>query len=95
MHTENSRLRRIDDRCTEQRTEHSSIADRECSSIHVFDGDRPFLGLDEQRCPIRHGDEDVPYLVAEFSDGSFDVSKAHLLDITKDRYDQTLFEHNR
>lgn len=38
MHAQDGRLRRVDDGCSKQRSKYSTIADGECTTIHVLNG---------------------------------------------------------
>lgn len=45
MHAQNSRLWRVDNRCTEHGSEHAAVADGEGSSVHVFHSQFILTGL--------------------------------------------------
>merc|ERR1719158_972464 len=49
VHPKDGRLRGVDDRSPEEGTENSAIADRESSSIHVFNSQFIVLGLLPER----------------------------------------------
>lgn len=49
VHAQDGRLRGVDDWGAQQRAKHSAIADSECSSVHVFHGQRSSASLLSQR----------------------------------------------
>ena len=54
MHAENGRLWRIDDRCTQQRAKHTTVANGESATIHVFHCQVTFLCLQCQHNGMIH-----------------------------------------
>lgn len=50
VHAQNGRLRWVDDGCSEEGPEYTSIADGEGAAIHILDGQRPCAGLLTKCC---------------------------------------------